>query len=216
MKLLMKKKQLLVSNGRSNYIFSYGSLMDFNTRVAIAPNALVVFPAKIKGYIRGWFVRQASSNKSYTYLGTVSTSKVKVKVDNDTVNGVLYKVTPQELIATDFFEREGYKRVLIPISKVSMLCGESLPTNGNIWMYIANLDSMHAVYKLTPSKNYPIIKTYLETCLLGCMQIENAYPRLNGFLKTFIDSTLFWNNHIVDDRPVKDQSSSVGADAFVY
>ncbi len=194
----MKKKQSPVLNELPNYIFGYGSLMEFKTRVSIVPDALYVRPAEIKGYVRGWFARQTSKNVFCTYLGAASANNLKQKTN--TVNGILYYVTPQELAATDVFESVGYKRILIPAAKIKMLDCQSLPPIGNVWMYEANLNSTAALHKFAPTKKYPIVQTYLDTCLQGCIQIENGFPQVSGFLKTFISTTLFWNKHIVNDR----------------
>lgn len=189
-----------VDNELPNYIFGYGSLMALKTRLSIASKATEVMPAIVKGYARGWFVRQDTKQLSCTYLGTVPAKKIQAFIESDSVNGILYAVSEQELVATDVFESAGYKRVLIPAAQLTLLEDSASPPVGNIWMYEANFNSGDTLNASAPSKKYPIIQSYLDTCIEGCLETEAAFPHIHGFLDAFINTTLFWNEHIFDDR----------------
>lgn len=93
-----------MKNGKS-YIFGYGSLIETESRLRVAPMANIAFPAIAYGFQSGWYAQMPDTLASIspTYLGCYP------KEESHT-NGMIYEVTEEELKATD--EREmGYKRM---------------------------------------------------------------------------------------------------------
>ena len=88
-----------------NYIFGYGSLIEKESRRRTTPNAEIAFPVRIFGVMRGWFGRTPVSGLSTTFLGCIKT-RIDPQNENQKnyVNGVIYEVSNDELLATD--ERE--------------------------------------------------------------------------------------------------------------
>ena len=53
------------------YIFGYGSLIESESRTRTTKNAKDVYPAYVKGYMRGWFARVDVPGISTTFLGCI-------------------------------------------------------------------------------------------------------------------------------------------------
>lgn len=58
----------------------------------------------------------------------------------------------------------------------------------NIWV-CQTLDTLSA------EKDYPVYQSYVDTCLLGCLETN-----VEGFVQQFIESTDLWHCHWLNDR----------------
>src|SRR3954470_8224234 len=104
------------SKGPQNFIFGYGSLIEDESRQRTTPSARDAWPARVTGIRRGWWARGAASGLTTTYLGAViADPKTLPPV---TCNGVIYKVSAEELAATDRRESAGYQRCRIESDKI--------------------------------------------------------------------------------------------------
>lgn len=185
----------------SQYIFAYGSLIESNSRKRTAPSIDEVWPARVKGFVRGWFGRIPTYTLSTTFLGCIGSEEYELGTLNSTVNGVFFKVNQTELIEMD--KREiGYTRTKINNNKVDDFLGV-LKSNDELWIYTNKfISSEDLVKNSTPNKKFPIVQSYVDICINGCFEIENQFKKAkdNNFLKEFISQTLFWNEHWVNDR----------------
>src|SRR5271170_6408241 len=85
------------------YIFGIGSLIEQASRMRTTPSAMYVLPARVHGYVRGWWARTGAVGFSPTFVGAIPEP-------SGTVNGVIYAVSKEELAASDKREA-GYIRM---------------------------------------------------------------------------------------------------------
>lgn len=197
-----------------NYILGYGSLIEFESRTRTAPDALYVRPVRAMGYVRGWFARAATAGYSPTYLGAVLASSLPGRPAKPYLNGVIYSVTETELLATDAREDAGYTRVEVPADKVLLLdtAEQWNPRWGKVWIYLNNFSSpSQRAQDFAPNATFPIVQSYVDICMNGCLQIQTNFPQTNPaipspanptFVQEFIETTLYWNEFWVNDRPM--------------
>ena len=67
----------------------------------------------------------------------------------------------------------------------------------NIWVYINEFNTLDEM-----NKNFPIVQSYVDLCINGCLEIEEKFEAAKqvNFTKMFIKSTVYWNNFWVNDR----------------
>jgi hypothetical protein len=176
-----------------NYIFGYGSLIEKESRLRTTPKAKVAFPVKVNGFKRGWFARTGVSGLSTTFLGCVEDK-------NSHTNGVIYEVSENDIKLTDLREK-GYKRVQISFDDIEDFSTQ-VERNSLVWIYSNVFPDNIIPEENLPSKKYPIVQSYIDICINGCIEIEKLYPkaRSNNFAADFILSTQFWNKYWVNDR----------------
>jgi gamma-glutamylcyclotransferase (GGCT)/AIG2-like uncharacterized protein YtfP len=171
------------------YIFGYGSLIEQASRMRTSPAAMYVLPARVRGYVRGWWARTGAIGFTTTFVGAVAEKSTSV-------NGVIYTVSEAELKASD--EREqGYKRVDVT-GNVEILSGGAAPKD-KVWIYINDFKKGE-LEKSLPTPQFPIVQSYVDICLTGCLQIEQGFPDAGDFASEFITSTLKWSKYWENDR----------------
>jgi hypothetical protein len=172
---------------KQQFIFGYGSFLESRSRVMTSPSALYASPVNVAGIQRGWFGRVVSASLSPTYLGAVSEPSFNC-------NGVIFKVSRQELEAFDNHE-SGYKRERIDQKYITMLDGSKSAPEGDIWFYAVT-------EKRFASPEFPIVQSYVDICLNGCLEIEAAYPLAKEaeFADTFLRTSTNWSKYWVNDR----------------
>jgi len=176
-----------MSKKPDQYIFGYGSLVESESRVRTSPSALYAFPVNVAGIQRGWFDQVGGVSLSTTYLGAVPDAKSEC-------NGVIFQVSQQQLDAFD--QREtGYKRDRIDQEQICMLNGSKSAPEGDIWFY-ANTKKQYA------SPTCPIVQSYVDICLNGCLELEATYPKGKAakFAETFLKTCSDWSKYWVNDR----------------
>ncbi|MBV9499278.1 MAG: gamma-glutamylcyclotransferase [Acidobacteriaceae bacterium] len=171
------------------YIFGYGSLIEQASRLRSTPSALYVLPARASGYARGWWARTGAIGFSTTFVGAIPEK-------SSSINGVIYSVNKEELDDTD--EREsGYTREDIA-SHLEILSGGTVP-KGEIYIYL-NKFAEGEREKSVPTPDFPIVQSYVDICLTGCLQIEKGFPDAAGFAAEFIETTQEWSKYWENDR----------------
>ncbi|MET7365661.1 hypothetical protein ABZS61_07495 [Streptomyces sp. NPDC005566] len=141
----------------------------------------------VRGVSRGWYDRVDTVSWGPTYLGAVPEKGARC-------NGVLFSVTQRGL--EDFARREsGYRLTRIPAGDISLLGGTKDPPAGSVW-YFDN------VAKRRPNERFPIVQSYVDVCLDGCLENEESYPdaREVQFAKEFIETTADWGTPWFNDR----------------
>jgi hypothetical protein len=179
-------------SGSKNFIFGYGSLIEDESRMRTTPSARYAWPVKVKGVRRGWWARGDASGLTTTYLGALDDPAAWC-------NGVIYPVTAQEIAATDERESAGYKRCKIDPGDLTMLDGRSAPPEGDFWAYI-NLIPPDQLDDNLPSPRFPMVQSYVDICVNGCLEVEGKYPTAAGFTQDFISTTDAWSLYWVNDR----------------
>ncbi len=177
----------------NNYIFGYGSLIEKESRLRTTPKSEVAFPVKVNGFKRGWFARTGVSGLSTTFLGCK-------KEANSHTNGVIYEVSDEDLKLTDSREH-GYQRVKIDFEDIEDFSGQ-IDENSAIWIYANQFPDNKIPGSSFPSKEFPIVQSYVDMCIDGCLEIESSYPKAKDgeFAIDFISSTYFWSKYWVNDR----------------
>jgi hypothetical protein len=173
-----------------NYIFGIGSLVEQASRMKTTPAALYVLPAKVKGYARGWWARTGAVGFSTTFLGAVPEPSASM-------NGVVYAVSDEELERTNKREA-GYTPTDITGS-VEILGGSFKP-QGKVWVYLNKFKDEQEKKNSLPSANFPIVQSYVDICLTGCLQIQQGFPEFGDFAAEFIRSTQQWSTYWENDR----------------
>jgi hypothetical protein len=53
-----------------------------------------------------------------------------------------------------------------------------------------------------PSGTYPIVQSYLDLCLRGCLELDARHPRPEGRPRVteFLQDTVGWSEHWINDR----------------
>ncbi len=172
--------------GKPQYIVGYGSLMEEASRLRTAPNAGVAMPVRVEGYRRAWIARAAYIGVGTTFLGVLADSKSRI-------SAVLFSMFDEsEIVGMDSRE-QGYCRAKIDANRILMLNNSVVP-DGEFWIYV-NRDANIA----RPSKALPIVQSYVDVFLSGCLQIERNHS-IDGFARECVRSTHGWSKHWVNDR----------------
>ncbi|TXR54034.1 gamma-glutamylcyclotransferase family protein [Reinekea thalattae] len=158
-----------------HYIFGYGSLIcgDSRSRTGVTANAYAI---EVEGIARRWSA----------YIPSWSGTAVSAHLDpKSRCNGVYFAVDDENLALFD--EREyGYRRVALPWQAVMPLDQTPLPRDGTLWVYVGNSVDI-------PSPEKPILQSYLDVIINGCLDIDESFAR------RFIELTGQWG-HLVNDR----------------
>ncbi|MFC5865459.1 gamma-glutamylcyclotransferase family protein [Acidicapsa dinghuensis] len=171
------------------YIFGIGSLIEQASRMRTTPAARYVLPARVRGYVRGWWARTGSIGFTTTFVGAIPQPSASI-------NGVVYAVSEEELKASNKRE-QGYTPTDIT-SAIEMLTGGPAP-KGRVWMYVNDFKPGQREQSL-PTAQFPIVQSYVDICLTGCLQIEEGFPETTGFAGEFITSTQEWSKYWENDR----------------
>lgn len=158
-----------------NYIFSYGSLINSNTR-DLTGKIKEEIPAKIEGFIRRWNVHIDQQNRA--------TFGLENRKDS-TCNGVLVSVTEKNLAKFDQRERPEYARKKVSPERVNTK--QNFDKDKSIWVYTPKDPKL-------ADKDNPITQSYLDVTISGCLQISEQ------FTEKFLDTTQDWDKPWLDDR----------------
>jgi hypothetical protein len=175
-----------------NYIFGYGSLIEDASRRSTTPAARYAWPVRVKGIGRGWWARGATSGLTTTFLGALARAGKKC-------NGVIYAVSEDDLAATDRRETAGYTRTEIKPGEIEMLDGNKDVPPGKFWAYL-NRFSWNDRTTQVPTADFPMVQSYVDICVNGCLEVEGKYRSAKGFVSEFFDTTEDWNKFWVNDR----------------
>lgn len=190
---------------KRHFIFGYGSLLNKESRQSSSPSKFDIIPVKLYGYTRGWFARTGVKGVSTTYLGCLSDNSPYLD-DIDTsgfMNGAIYAVNEDELPILDKRERN-YLRKQIKADSIVSYYRNPIPENITIWIYENQFSSKEEFRSSLPNRDFPIIQSYVDMCLIGCFEIEEELRRrkieTESFAHHFIKSTFFWDKAWANDR----------------
>ncbi|MCH8888498.1 MAG: gamma-glutamylcyclotransferase [SAR324 cluster bacterium] len=175
-----------------NFIFGFGSLINSRSRFQTNPGSKDAVPVKISsafGYLRCWNFHGATS--LLTALGVRELSENEM---GRSINGIIYPADGEDMSLCDERE-EGYLRVELPWEYVEPLSWFALPdpSQTRLWMYVPELSQ-------PPSREYPILQSYIDVCLSGCLEFGEDFAR--EFLETTFEWSPFWiNDRVLARRP---------------
>jgi len=187
------------------YIFGYGSLQNIHSvkhtlshKTSLSEPTFIV---RVKNLKRGWYLCVNSNNT----FSEPWTTLACYEQGGCTTNGVLIEITSECLIKLD--EREtGYIRKQIPIDNIDCFdetTGDAnriinLPENSTVYYYSIDSD-----YIEPPSTNAPILQSYIDVCLTGCIEIDHRLGNYNyEYSSEFLKTTYGWNDlaYWINDR----------------
>jgi gamma-glutamylcyclotransferase (GGCT)/AIG2-like uncharacterized protein YtfP len=155
------------------------------------PSAQYVMPARARGFARGWWARTGVVGFSTTFAGAIPEK-------SSSVNGVVYAVTEEQLKETNQRE-QGYTPTDIT-STVQILSGAYKPKD-KVWLYVNDFKNDEERRKCLPSPEFPLVQSYIDICLTGCLQIEQGFPDdAKDFASDFIKLTQEWSSYWENDR----------------
>lgn len=168
------------------YVVGYGSLIDEQSKNRTDSTARKNFPALIDGYKRSWSVHGNLPGLNATFLSIV-------KDKHASFNGVIYKLSNPENIQQYDKRETTYCRKELNNDELKVYATE-LPDQKQIWIY-------SSVQKTSeyPTHDFPIVQSYVDTFIRGCIQIEEKY-KINHFANDCIKSTGQWSVHWENDR----------------
>jgi len=181
-------------NSSNIYIFGYGSLQNKNSiRNTITHIDEETFAVRVKNIKRGWYLPINKNNlisKPWTTLACIEENGYYV-------NGILIKITPEHLRLLD--EREtDYVRKIIPHGQIKSICDKELSSDSIVYYYGIEIES-----KQIPTLITPILQSYLDTCLIGCIEIDKKLGNKQyEYTIEFLHTTHEWNAmyHWENDR----------------
>jgi hypothetical protein len=170
----------------AQYIIAYGSLMQTKSKNATNRNSGANRPVIVDHYRRGWFAKGESVGFSTTYLGVTQNT-------NAHFNGSIFYL-PQASYLNNYDKREKYYcRKNVALSSIHTLDHRPL-AGGEYWIYESKAESI-----AEPSKKYPIVESYVDIFLSGCLEIEKKF-HLKNFAAECINTTHNWSRYWVNDR----------------
>ncbi len=176
----------LPTPGATQYVVGYGSLMDEASRLRTAPSATEALPVRVQGLRRGWIAQGPQVGFGTTFLGVAPEPGASL-------NAVLFALSGEAELAGLDAREAAYCRVALAPTRIAVLNGAALPA-GEIWVYASPTDRRAA-----PSKARPIVQSYVDVFLSGCLQVERAHG-LAGFAEECVATTHGWSRHWVNDR----------------
>ena len=168
------------------YIVGYGSLIDEQSKRITDPTAQENFPVIIKGYKRSWSAHGDLPGLNATFL-SIHEDK------NSSINGVIYKLSNPDHIQQYDKREMAYCRKELNITQIKIY-SSPLPDKKQIWIYSAAQETNNP-----PTKDFPIVQSYVDIFIHGCIQIEEKF-RISNFAKDCIKSTEQWSVHWENDR----------------
>ncbi|WP_345031507.1 gamma-glutamylcyclotransferase family protein [Ravibacter arvi] len=188
------------------YVLGYGSLINRASRLMTVPTAHEAFPVKLEGFTRGWWARTPVPGFTTTFLGCISVADFRrfrgERPHDDYLNGVFFEVSDEDLLAMDKRER-GYDRVLVAKSQLGFYEASSgFDPDGEFYIYLNNFSDEAQFESALPSENVPIVQSYVDICMEGCLEQEAEFSFLleEDFVSRFLLSCQEWNVHWVNDR----------------
>ncbi|MEN9917112.1 MAG: hypothetical protein RLY40_1044 [Pseudomonadota bacterium] len=175
-----------INSHSHQYIIGYGSLIETASKNATDPHSGENKPVWVEHYQRGWFSKGLADGYSTTYLGVIKNKHARF-------NGTIFNL-PSASSFKNYDAREKYYcRVLVAPDDIHLLTGKKLP-QGQFWIYALKPELL-----APPSVRYPIVESYVDIFLAGCLEIEKKY-HLSNFAAACVNTTSDWSVNWVNDR----------------
>ena len=159
------------------YIIGYGSLLNAYSRQTFSGLHAPIIPVMATGWQRGWTTRYG--DEAATYLGVRPSS-----------TAVLSAALVPTRITDDIRHRErGYDFVPVAPDTVSPLQPANIDLSTSRLWIVVNREQLPA------DSDHPIPQSYIDTCLLGCLETGGR-----EMAQHFITSTERWDGHRINDR----------------
>ena len=203
-----------------NFIIGFGSIIQTDSRRSSDPGAVDAAPCRVRrefGYVREWNFQSATAQ-----ICALGLRRVRPGEAGSSFNGVCFPA-PDDLGAFDEREN-GYQRVEVPMEMVELLSWQALPADAMVYVYVpyapvvverygndegtglprcsgpTHPDGLDEATEgsgqglLPPSVEYPILQTYVDVCLSGCLEHGDDFAR------EFIETTFLWAPFWLNER----------------
>jgi hypothetical protein len=169
-----------------NYIIGYGSLFKKSSLQRTLPDVRRILPIYLHSYVREWnAVEDVTTTFSTTFLGIQ-------KAKDEKISAIIFEVEEYMLPIIDSREFL-YTRDIVEHKDIEFIRDTlKIDSKDRVWIYITNRPSQ-------PSEKNPIIQSYVDTCISGCLEIEKEF-KIDDFAQEFINTTKKWSQHWVNDR----------------
>ena len=175
-----------INSQSPQFIIAYGSLMEDSSKKSTDNRSGENKPVWVEHYQRGWFSKGLSDGLSTTYLGIIKSKHAHF-------NGTLFSLHSAHAFKNYDAREKYYCRVLVAPHDIHLLTGKKLP-KGQFWIYAPKPEFLSP-----PSPRYPIVQSYVDIFLAGCLKIEEKY-HLRNFAAACVNTTSDWSPHWVNDR----------------
>lgn len=189
-----------IDPSKRQFIIGYGSLMETASKKRSSPTSGLNHPVFVSGFKRAWNTRGATVGFSTTYLGVlVDNEKDEVSGKEPYIAAVVYEDRDlSDIEGTD--QRETYYcRVAVAKDRIDLLDGWALPEDAEVWIYALKPEDA-----FPPSIEWPIVQSYVDIFLTGCMQLQQQIlpkrAQSIDFPKECIKTTHEWSDHWKNDR----------------
>lgn len=177
-----------INSNLPQYIIGYGSLIDETSKKRTDPSAEESVPVLIKGYKRIWAGHGNLPGLNATFLSAINDR-------SSSFIGVGYQLSePSNIKGYDKRERIYCREQINPDNLVFLSQSSNFSTQKQVWIYtLASAENQSA------SKAFPIVQSYVDVFLRGCIQIEEKY-KISNFAKDCIETTEGWPVYWINDR----------------
>ena len=195
-----------------DYVFGYGSIInntsrkstlqgispDFVAAGAETDHAVIATLSPEFGYKRCWCYR---SSTGFTALGLKYCDRdSKERQSLLEIAGVLFPVPNSAALDAFDLRESGYRRICIPRNMINISlssshdnnCAGQLLTAARIWVYVPEPNRL-----LEPDESFPLLQTYIDTCLRGCLDWGGT-----TLVSSFLKSTFGWSEFYLNDAPM--------------
>ena len=175
---------LLFDKNSDNFVVGYRSLMNSKSRLGTVQYSEDFYPIIIYDFKRSF------GQRGNFYRTTFLTSFNR---KNSFLNAIYFKVSQDDLNKIDKREA-GYCRKKLDNSKIELLLKDENKSNKVFWIYASNTENVRP-----PSKDFPIVQSYVDLFLGGCFEVEIKY-QIKDFAKQCVETTDNWTKSWLNDR----------------
>ena len=173
-----------MSDSSKHFIVGYGSLLSADSRQRFSNINSAAIPLTLNGWKRAWHTRSTDENQ--TYVGAQPDKK-------SSLNGVLLEI---DEISPGLQKREqDYQFIEVTIEEIDFHLPEDQKNVKRCEVSAHSIWVCQTLDTLPANEEHPVYQSYIDTCLLGCLETE-----VEGFVDAFIKSTDLWHHHWLNDR----------------
>merc|ERR1719198_125513 len=181
-------------------MFGYGSLINTISRLSSSPQANNVIPCVVssKANLKRLWNYRARPKGSQVGAKFVALGVEKTKPGEGTdMNGIVYPLSKGTTMDQIREREKGYEFIHIKREHITeyatVLCWQKIPKDAEIWMCGPALDP---AYVCEPSAPFPILQTYVDVCISGCLEHDIQFAEM------FVATTTGWSEYFLNDREV--------------
>ncbi len=164
------------------YLFIYGSLLSRRSREATLQGEVDVTPATLRGFRRVWNMHTPQLGGGITFLGLEPFPEA-------TCWGAVMPVHD------DQFDRLAAREQDYELTPLNWTDIEEGPADRE--------EPLHAFTYVSsdrPNDAFPIVQSYLDVCLTGCLELGKDATTGENHCASFLRDTAGWGPHWVNDR----------------